>query len=38
VEHFNNSFTSSFSDEQQRKLDYNLPPHLKLVASLPYKV
>jgi len=32
---FNNSFTVAFSDKPQKKLEQNIPPHLKLVAALP---
>jgi len=29
--YFNNSFGAAFSDELQKKLEENLPPHLKFV-------
>ena len=35
VDGFNNSFTSAFRDELRTKLEQNLPPRPKSVATLP---
>jgi len=35
---FNNSFTVAYSDELQKKIEQDLTPHLKSVATLPCKI
>jgi len=36
--HCNYSFTAAFSDEPQKKMETNLPPHAKSVAALPFAI